>query len=552
MAPVAYVPLPNARRPMTDYSKFQIILDTPSDSPALGFDAYATALGDVIAHSTPRFAIGVFGGWGSGKTTLMRQIQRNLDATKTVAVEFSAWRYEKEEHLIVPLLDSVRSALMQWTEVQGAAQPLRDTAKNVASVLGKATDALLRGFSLKFGLPHVIEASFDANKALERADIIDEKDAEARVPRSFYLATFESLQAAFKKLGSGVRIVVFIDDLDRCLPEGALDVLESMKLFFDIDGFVFVVGLDRSVVEKCIDARYAKEFVASAPTSTTQMQIRGEDYIKKIFQVPFNLAPVSRGQIGEYLASICSDTRLPADQRTDIQGRVGRHLSNVSTRGVNPREIKRFINSYVLQMKVKPNLNPEVVLALETIRSRPDWSGAALALVQHRQPFINALFQPNPRDALRGLDEKLDTDIPESFLDYIGPTGAGNALNGIPLDSYLYGSATTRSQMGPEFMDLIRDAAQLRIAIGKLGISDDVRELVSQAKTIESRLQTTQTGAAAAKLLEVGQAISARLGSPPPSASLSHNEDFAAWKKQVQRDCDRLVQLLTEVYQATA
>jgi predicted KAP-like P-loop ATPase len=39
------------------------------------------------------------------------------------------------------------------------------------------------------------------------------------------------------------KIVIFVDDLDRCLPDNALDVIESMKLFFDLPGFVFVVGL---------------------------------------------------------------------------------------------------------------------------------------------------------------------------------------------------------------------------------------------------------------------------------------------------------------------
>ena len=71
-------------------------------------------------QSEPRFAIGIFGGWGSGKTTLMRAIQGQLDQRRTiVTVEFTAWRYEKEEHLIVPLLDKVREQLLLWAEEHG-------------------------------------------------------------------------------------------------------------------------------------------------------------------------------------------------------------------------------------------------------------------------------------------------------------------------------------------------------------------------------------------------------------------------------------------------
>lgn len=56
---------------------------------------------------------------------------------------------------------------------------------------------------------------------------------------------------------SGVdRVIVFIDDLDRCMAANALEILESMKLFFDMEGFVFVVGLDQAVIERAVTARY--------------------------------------------------------------------------------------------------------------------------------------------------------------------------------------------------------------------------------------------------------------------------------------------------------
>ena len=53
------------------YSDWKIVLDLPAKEPKLGFDRYAQALVDIIRESEPRFAIGIFGGWGSGKSTLM-------------------------------------------------------------------------------------------------------------------------------------------------------------------------------------------------------------------------------------------------------------------------------------------------------------------------------------------------------------------------------------------------------------------------------------------------------------------------------------------------
>ena len=91
------------------------MIDDPASKLSLGFDDYAGALAEIAGLSRPQFAIGVFGAWGSGKTTLMRAMQTTLAANPTVVpVWFNAWRYEKEEHLIVPLLDTIREEVLEW------------------------------------------------------------------------------------------------------------------------------------------------------------------------------------------------------------------------------------------------------------------------------------------------------------------------------------------------------------------------------------------------------------------------------------------------------
>ena len=59
-------------------STIKIITDEPTLEDALDFDSYSQELADIIRNSTPRFAVGVFGGWGTGKTTLMKMIEANL------------------------------------------------------------------------------------------------------------------------------------------------------------------------------------------------------------------------------------------------------------------------------------------------------------------------------------------------------------------------------------------------------------------------------------------------------------------------------------------
>src|SRR5689334_10365787 len=108
---------------MPDYSTYQILLDTPSCEPAIGFKEQAEQFAQLIRESTPRFAIGIFASWGSGKTTLMNAIRDDLAEQSEVSrdvnlVEFNAWRYERESHLMVPLLDTIRAALEDWEQAE--------------------------------------------------------------------------------------------------------------------------------------------------------------------------------------------------------------------------------------------------------------------------------------------------------------------------------------------------------------------------------------------------------------------------------------------------
>ena len=90
----------------------KILLDTPAKEPGLRLKETAAALAGIIRVSDPRFAVGIFGGWGSGKTTLMQAVRSELlTENKILTVEFNAWRFEREPVLLIPLLDTIRVAV---------------------------------------------------------------------------------------------------------------------------------------------------------------------------------------------------------------------------------------------------------------------------------------------------------------------------------------------------------------------------------------------------------------------------------------------------------
>jgi hypothetical protein len=428
--------------------EFRILLDEPVERPALGFDQYARAFSEIIRRSEPRFAVGIFGDWGSGKTTLMHAIQRRLDAHETVVtLWFNAWRYEREEHLIVPLLDTLREALAGWAERPGRDRERRDRAMRAAATVARAARAILAGLSMTArlgGAPAGAELAFDAGRAV--ADWRQTAEEAARQSRSPYHASFRALRASLAEFvdRGQQRIVVFVDDLDRCLPASALEVLEAMKLFFDLEGFVFVVGLDREVVERAIEAKY-RPLQAGADGGVAEAPVKGSEYIKKMFQVPFVLPPVSPLQLDEFLGSL-DQADLPDGQREDLHRRVRPHLGFLITEaGVNPREVKRYLNAYTLQRATRPALDAEVVLCLQTLAFRTDWEEAYEVLLAEREVFTDAVRRQLDGDpaAVENLWPEL-TGIPDSFFDYLGSLGRRLLAVG-SLDPYLHSMEATRS-----------------------------------------------------------------------------------------------------------
>jgi hypothetical protein len=430
---------------MTDYSAFKVLLDDPATRPGLGFPSYASAFAEIIEHSKAQFAIGIFGDWGSGKTTLMRAIQQQLDSRDdVVTVWFNAWRYEKEPHLIVPLLDTLREELVARAESPQVSPTDASLARRAAAAVGRAGKALLAGVTLSAGLPG-LGVTLEPGKVLAG---LQPELREAEEALSFYHVGFNLLREAINEFSQqgARRVVVFVDDLDRCLPENALDVLESIKLFFDMEGFVFVVGLDQSVVERAVALKYPR-------TESTGAPIEGTAYVKKVFQVPFGLPRIGTDQLQEYLEILIGGADVPFEQRNDFDVNVRRHLEFLPGEdSVNPREVKRLVNAYTLQLKMlSPRvgiLDPDIVRALQNMSFRPDWTNLYEHLVADPDLFQTAVKEareaPDQRERDAVWMSGVKVPLPASFQQYID-TDAHALLDTPNLRLYVSAAEATRS-----------------------------------------------------------------------------------------------------------
>lgn len=301
----------------------QLLLDIPEAEAIFGFDEYASTLTSAIAGTDPHFTIGIFGKWGSGKTTLLKKIESQLKAVyenKVLTVFFDAWRYQREEHMLLPLLDTISSNLRrEETHWQTLHNKFARLTKSVAT----AMTIKLPGIQLETG------------QVLQRWQ-------QAEEAKSDYYGWLSELQAALDEArqdDSQRRIVILVDDLDRCLPHKVIEVLESIKVMLDVCGLIFVLALDEQVVEKAVENYYGENY-----------RIHGKEYIKKLVQVEFRLPPLRPRDVIDY-------TNILQQKLGTMESEASATLSEVipSLVGDNPREVKRFINRVLLATAIARN-----------------------------------------------------------------------------------------------------------------------------------------------------------------------------------------------------
>lgn len=302
-------------------------------SDGLGFGAYAGVLHRAALGTTGPFTIGIFGEWGTGKTSLMRMVKKRLDEGRehTLTIWFNAWQYEREEHAIVPLIGTIIQAL-EDEKNQGFKARLGEAGKKVV----RALRALIYGFSLKGTLKvpgAELSADFNAAKAIDREK---ELDSPTLAEQSLYYTAFETLEAIH--LPEGMRVVVMIDDLDRCLPDKALKLLEAIKLVLGQRGFIFMLGVARTVLEGYLEHKYKAEF--GIP------EFDGKAYLDKMVQLAFNIPSHSRRMeelAGKMIEGLTDDFQ---SKLRSVVPLIARHLR------ANPRALVRFVNSLLIDVEI--------------------------------------------------------------------------------------------------------------------------------------------------------------------------------------------------------
>lgn len=334
--------------------------DNPSEVDLLGFDAVVAPIVDaIVSEDLDPLTIGVHAKWGGGKSTVLNLIRSELGQVEDVLViGTNPWEYDDHDDvkgtLIAEVLDGLRET---FDEDAGLKKKIGDLLGRISwSRVGKVVSKGVLTQSLDFeGL----------------AEALRPKPRDSAETMAGFKSEFGKL---IDSLPNTKRVVVLVDDLDRCMPPATVATLEAIKLFLSVRGMAFVIAADQDMVRDAIAMK-----LGGSPESSRFAQ----RYLDKIVQLPVSLPFLPVHEAEAYLGLLLSRSGLDADGFDALlEHAIERRRANKvpllsemdglrarpdddtlrlasqlvhglrSDKVVNPREIKRFLNAFQVRNRI--------------------------------------------------------------------------------------------------------------------------------------------------------------------------------------------------------
>lgn len=332
-------------------------------------------------------SIGIYGDWGSGKSSLMRMAEKKYEEDKDILViKFNGWLFEGYEDAKSVLMGRIVDEIISKRKFSEKA------IKYAAKLLKRVDWIKVAGSSLKYGMSFLtlgpvgvagvsLADAMSKIKDIDYENYIKEKqkkdtedsDETLRSNIQEFHKNFEALieETKIKK------IIVFIDDLDRCSPDTIIGTLEAIKLFLFTKKTAFVIGADERLIKYAVKRRFPE-----VPGENLEV---GRDYLEKLIQYPIRIPPLNKIELTTYVNLLFSQLySTDAEEFETIRDKV---MQTKITKGFDFTLDQSNISDFF-----KPG--------------NTDFDDA-IALCSQIVPVLNIGLNGNPRQAKRFLNTML-------------------------------------------------------------------------------------------------------------------------------------------------
>ena len=283
---------------------FKVNPDNPFDGDALDRKELCEGLANFIENSTTPYTLAVNAGWGNGKTVFLQMLEAYLKKQGFRCVFFNAWKADFYNDALPALIGEIKE------QIEGIPEDFSGKAKQLGKVLVSPDTASAIATTLAKTIPGGGEAAGAIAKAVKKS--FQEHDSiehyiEYRKALEGFKESLENfaLDEENSQPGNSKPLVILVDELDRCRPDFAVDVLEKTKHIFDVKSVFFVFGLNKKAMGKTIEKIYGG--------------INSEHYLGRFFDETFNLNNQDN-LLNQTVAEIGLTDHLNLDDRQQIIG----------------------------------------------------------------------------------------------------------------------------------------------------------------------------------------------------------------------------------------
>ncbi|NCD13290.1 MAG: hypothetical protein EOL93_12140 [Epsilonproteobacteria bacterium] len=243
-------------------------------------------LSALLASTNQSFVLALNADWGDGKTTFVKLWQAYLQKEKGMrSIYFSAWEDDFSKEPLISILGEIKKYINDnFSEKSDVAQSFEKVKSFSGKVLKRGVPAFVKGMmGGVLDVPKGVEEAIGAITESTAKELIENYSKDKEITKEFKKA----IQELFSKIDEQKPFVVFIDELDRCRPLYAIELLERIKHIFGIDGLIFVLSIDKKQLVESIKSQYGN--------------IDAQTYLRRFLDMEYNLQNANLDEFCTYL-----------------------------------------------------------------------------------------------------------------------------------------------------------------------------------------------------------------------------------------------------------